>query len=461
MSDSVDWKAKYEAKCEELSTLAQSYEDFQQSSRELEAELEKEVSRSADEMTKLQAKLDKTEEALRKLREETSKRSEAASTELLQLQNKLKSLEGENAELKIKFRQMEQEKDDLERRLRISNAKVQDLEYQLDVALENGVLLQGDLEALQLKYMEDQQRMKDQLRDLQLDFRTLDRQGTATSTSPEGSSTMPRSKSVFMKPGFLANHQHGNRIPSVPELSQASSGIDLGPADQSIALARSAKLSRMEHMPRTAIRSPTLQNGMHRANTSSATLPSATSSSSIRTVNESKTPPRRAQTERRDSMDSVGSLSSAWMTEEDEANGKPAQSQANADTKAEEVAERRTAPSSVSANDIRSRSEMSPLSVSASTPNITSGSSTPVNNAGWFMIDCSWYNKWKKYITGVAPRPGPVDNSALLGDNGLPKKGLVVSQQYIAVRPGVWEPIFAMYGGGPVIKRKTMDIYGD
>jgi len=458
----LDWKAKYEAKCEELSTLSQSYEEFQQNSHELEAELEKEVSRSTAEISKLQTKLDKAEEALQKLREETGKRSDATSTELLQLQNKLKSVEGENSERKTKFRQMEQEKDDLERRLRISNAKVQDLEYQLDIALENGVLLQGDLEALQLKYMEDQQRMKDQLRDLQLDFRTLNQQGTSTSPHPEGSSTMPRSKSVFMKPSLLANHQHSNRIPSVPELSHASSGIDLGPADQSIALARSAKLSRMEHIPRTPIRSPTLQNGMHRSSTSSATVPSSISSSSVRTVDEAKTPPRLAYN-RRDSVESVGSVPSAWMTEEDESNGKPAQSLAsldsNTDIKAGEAVKRGTP--SVSSNDIQSRPEMSPLTVSASTPNLASGPSTPVNSMGWFIIDCTWYNKWKKYITGAAPRPGPVDNSALLTDNGLPKKGLVVSQQYIAVKPGVWEPIFAMYGGGPVIKRRTMDIYGD
>lgn len=95
----------------------------------------------------------------------------------------------------------------------------------------------------------------------------------------------------------------------------------------------------------------------------------------------------------------------------------------------------------------------------------------------------------------AAPRPGPVDNAALVGDNAYSSFYLLfviiaqsawLGNQSVAlwsrsstlvthillyslthavpvqaVKPSVWNSIYAMYGGGPVLKRRTMDIYGD
>lgn len=56
------------------------------------------------------------------------------------------------------------------------------------------------------------------------------------------------------------------------------------------------------------------------------------------------------------------------------------------------------------------------------------------------------------------PPPGPIDNGRLL-ENGVPKKGLNRGSDYRGLSREVWDILYDMYGGGPVIIRSTVSIY--
>ena len=93
----------------------------------------------------------------------------------------------------------------------------------------------------------------------------------------------------------------------------------------------------------------------------------------------------------------------------------------------------------------------------------------------WYLISTPWLLAWLKFAsankgeTGVpAPLPGPIDNSVLLmsgsktgptcGGDAVP--GLERVRDYRGVNRRVWDTLVRFYGGGPVISRPSVDIYG-
>jgi hypothetical protein len=89
----------------------------------------------------------------------------------------------------------------------------------------------------------------------------------------------------------------------------------------------------------------------------------------------------------------------------------------------------------------------------------------------WYLINADWIYNWKSFVfnkptrqgmnigeAGVYP-PGPINNSALLKENGELRLKLKPAVHYRAVNKKVWEAYVLIYGGGPAIIRKTLNIY--
>ena len=55
--------------------------------------------------------------------------------------------------------------------------------------------------------------------------------------------------------------------------------------------------------------------------------------------------------------------------------------------------------------------------------------------------------------------PGPISNKRLLTADGQPRSGLLRGTHYRGVNEGVWNYLFAIYGGGPALMRNSIDIY--
>ena len=54
--------------------------------------------------------------------------------------------------------------------------------------------------------------------------------------------------------------------------------------------------------------------------------------------------------------------------------------------------------------------------------------------------------------------PGPIDNNDLIDDNKI-KPNLVKDKHYKAVQPELWDFLWCKYGGGPILKRVSDNIY--
>ncbi|OMJ95708.1 hypothetical protein SteCoe_770 [Stentor coeruleus] len=89
----------------------------------------------------------------------------------------------------------------------------------------------------------------------------------------------------------------------------------------------------------------------------------------------------------------------------------------------------------------------------------------------WYLINADWVYNWKSFVfnkpsrpgmnigeVGVYP-PGPINNSALLKENGELRPKLKPAVHYRAVNKKVWEAYVLIYSGGPAIIRKTLNIY--
>ncbi|KAJ6228436.1 ubiquitin carboxyl-terminal hydrolase 11 [Anaeramoeba flamelloides] len=89
----------------------------------------------------------------------------------------------------------------------------------------------------------------------------------------------------------------------------------------------------------------------------------------------------------------------------------------------------------------------------------------------WCLISGDWYQKWKLYIEQKCtnedelefPKPDQMDNSALIEENSKKnkknvKKGLVENTDYILVHDCVYRAFEKLYGGGPIISKKVIQI---
>ena len=79
------------------------------------------------------------------------------------------------------------------------------------------------------------------------------------------------------------------------------------------------------------------------------------------------------------------------------------------------------------------------------------------------------------YINGKGPPPGPITNDKLLNAQGVPKENLQrgkqpypvkaiyinIGKHYRGIHRRVWNYFRGVYGGGPVLARRTIDIYGE
>jgi hypothetical protein len=101
----------------------------------------------------------------------------------------------------------------------------------------------------------------------------------------------------------------------------------------------------------------------------------------------------------------------------------------------------------------------------------------------WYIISANWLNKyeeedkttiqiltasfcsWHDYVgdtTGAIEPPGPISNAAdllLASDQKTPKPKLVKRDDYRGVVKEVWDHFQSIYGGGPALVRRTLDLY--
>ncbi|KAG5184675.1 hypothetical protein JKP88DRAFT_244672 [Tribonema minus] len=154
--------AELQAKEVELKTLQASFEDYVQSSKELEEELDNELVKAQQQISALNRQCSDLSERCETLQLS----SRAAAADITRLQDTVAQLSETVAEAEASRTRLEQTNDQLETRVRQSEASEEALKHQLDAALEQRIFTQHDLEELQAEdRAEELQLSNDELND--------------------------------------------------------------------------------------------------------------------------------------------------------------------------------------------------------------------------------------------------------------------------------------------------------
>ncbi|KAL4791164.1 nuclear distribution protein nude [Aspergillus venezuelensis] len=168
-SSRSDQLAYYKKQYEQLeSELA----DFQASSRDLEAELEKEIEASEKRERGLKEKVDNLRYEVDEWKSKYKQSKSEASTAQNSLQKEITSLRETTLSLQLKLRDTEVANDDFERQARHTTSSLEDMESKFNMAIERGVLLEeevkhGEQEREDLRI--ENQRLRDELNELKIE----------------------------------------------------------------------------------------------------------------------------------------------------------------------------------------------------------------------------------------------------------------------------------------------------
>lgn len=78
----------------------------------------------------------------------------------------------------------------------------------------------------------------------------------------------------------------------------------------------------------------------------------------------------------------------------------------------------------------------------------------------FYIIHSDWLKAWRSFVAARARPPGVIGNNHLMSEDlRTPKNLLKVADHYRCVNGPTWYYLFKIYGGGPVIARRTADIY--
>lgn len=175
---STDWKAKYYEVADMLAETRGELDEFHTSSKELEEELIKEIERTEKAQQDLKVKVSRTETERDEWKSKFMSLQTSHNTTTTSLQRELDTVRQECQKLKVQLRDLEMGNDDLERNERAVSSSLADAEAKYSRALEEKILLEHEL--LDKAHLDEEcQRLKDELRDAAVEISILKDQLTA------------------------------------------------------------------------------------------------------------------------------------------------------------------------------------------------------------------------------------------------------------------------------------------
>ncbi|THH20836.1 hypothetical protein EW146_g594 [Bondarzewia mesenterica] len=171
-ASSTDWKSKYYEVAEMLSETRNELDDFHQSSKELEEELERELQRTEKAQQNLKVKVERAESERDEWKSKFVSLQTTHNKTTTSLQREIDTLRQDHQKIKVQLRELEMGNDDLERTERAISSSLADVETKYSRALEEKILLEHEL--LDKANMEEEcQRFKDELRDANAEISVL------------------------------------------------------------------------------------------------------------------------------------------------------------------------------------------------------------------------------------------------------------------------------------------------
>ncbi|XP_037093649.1 nuclear distribution protein nudE-like 1-B [Pollicipes pollicipes] len=168
------WKSLAQDLKIRLAESRDELDEFQENSRELEAELEAQLEQQEARVKDLTGRLARVQTENDQIKEKLEHLQTEAHDQISDLQTGLSEVTGIKEKLSKYIRELEQENDDLERVKRTMVVSLEDFEGRLNQALERNAFLESELDEKET-LREMVQRLKDESRDLRQELVIRDR----------------------------------------------------------------------------------------------------------------------------------------------------------------------------------------------------------------------------------------------------------------------------------------------
>lgn len=180
----VFWKSLAQDLKIRLSESRDELDEFQENSRELEAELEAQLVQQEARVKDLSGRLARVTTENDQIKEKLEMLQNEAHHEISDLQTGLSEVTSIKDKLAKYIRELEQENDDLERIKRTMVVSLEDFEGRLNQALERNAFLESELDEKET-LREMVQRLKDESRDLRQELVIRERHGDTDDQEPD------------------------------------------------------------------------------------------------------------------------------------------------------------------------------------------------------------------------------------------------------------------------------------
>ncbi|KAI9025523.1 hypothetical protein DFJ74DRAFT_664596 [Hyaloraphidium curvatum] len=174
----------------ENAALKAELDEFRTSSKELEEELERELERAQAENGTLKARADQARKEADDWKERFNALQRSSAGQISELELERDALRAQAAKDASRIRELEIGNDELEMATRVAMSSIQDLQTKYNQTLERMVYLQEELDVAK-EMSDDLQRMKDELRDANLEISVLRSRSNSANSSPGPSPHRP------------------------------------------------------------------------------------------------------------------------------------------------------------------------------------------------------------------------------------------------------------------------------
>uniref|UniRef100_UPI0037E72071 nuclear distribution protein nudE-like 1-B isoform X2 n=1 Tax=Semicossyphus pulcher TaxID=241346 RepID=UPI0037E72071 len=178
------WKSqalKYKKSCHDAQ---EELQEFQEGSRELEAELEAQLGQAEHRLRDLQSENERLKNEMSNLKDKLEQQYSQSYKQISMLEDDLGQTRSIKEQLHKYVRELEQANDDLERAKRATIVSLEDFEGRLNQAIERNAFLESELDEKE-SLLVSVQRLKDEARDLRQELavreRTTDRMSAPSS----------------------------------------------------------------------------------------------------------------------------------------------------------------------------------------------------------------------------------------------------------------------------------------
>nr|XP_046233572.1 nuclear distribution protein nudE-like 1-A isoform X3 [Scatophagus argus] len=187
------WKSlshKYKNSCQEAQ---EELLEFQEGSRELEAELEAQLGQAEHRMKDLQSENQRLKNEVEILKDKLEQQYSQSYKQISMLEDDLGQTRSIKDQLHKYVRELEQSNDDLERAKRATIVSLENFEQRLNQAIERNAFLESELDEKE-SLLVSVQRLKDEARDLRQELAVRERQSDVSRMSAPSSPTQDNVK---------------------------------------------------------------------------------------------------------------------------------------------------------------------------------------------------------------------------------------------------------------------------